>query len=285
MGLLGAFVLGFTSIRRVTFPVRRLREAAQSVAKGELGTQVSVRGRDELAELGEAFNQMTRGLRERERLKATFSRYVSGEIASRILSESSDLDVKGELVEATILFLDIRGFTSLSEQLSPREVVELLNAYFERVISSVMRHEGVVNKFIGDAVMALFGAPRRVSHSEELAVRAALEIQEQVAQLSQERRRAGLRTAEFGAGVNTGPTIAGNLGSQERLEYTVIGDAVNLAQRLEGQAGPGEVVISAATLERLGTGFVVEPRGEVRVKGKQQPVQLFRVTGRQRQTG
>src|SRR5262249_27371121 len=201
---------GFTSIRRVTSPVLSLRQAAQAVAKGDLETQVQVTGKDELAELGEAFNQMTHGLRERERLKATFSRYVSGEIATRILSESSDLALQGELLESTVLFVDIRGFTTLAERCSPREVLELLNAYFEHVVAAVMHHEGVVNKFIGDAVMAVFGAPRRLEHPEIQAVRAALEIQERARELSERRRAAGQETAWFGIGVNTGAAIAGN---------------------------------------------------------------------------
>jgi adenylate cyclase len=176
----------------------------------------------------------------------------------------------------TVLFLDIRGFTSLSERLQPREVVDLLNAYFERVVKVVIKHEGVINKFIGDAIMAVFGVPKAVPDPERRAVLAGLEIQQAVLEFNEERRFRGQEVAHFGIGINTGQAIAGNVGSSERMEYTVIGDAVNLAQRLQGQAQAGEVIISTTTLQRV-PGLRVEERGAVTVKGKVAPVQVFRV--------
>ncbi len=279
VGLLAAFGLGFTAVRAVTVPVGRLERAAAEVQAGNLEHAVVVDRKDELGRLSAAFNTMVQGLRERERLRASFSRYLSGEVAARILRESSDLELKGEQVEVTIMFLDIRGFTALAEKLSPREVVELLNTYFERVVSVLIKHEGVVMKYIGDAVMAMFGVPRQLPDPEARAVAAALEIQALLAALNADRARAGQVVAQFGIGINTGVAVAGNIGSSQRLEYTVVGDAVNLAERLQGQAGPGEVLVSGSTYQRVRGRFRFEPRGEVRVKGKERSVEVWRVVG------
>ncbi len=277
LGLVVALTLGFTTVRAVTRPVRRLTAAAAAVAKGKLDADVQIPGSDELAQLGAAFNSMTRGLNERERLKQSFSRYVSEEVAARILRESSDLDLKGEQVEVTVVFVDVRGFTSFAEKHPPREVVDLLNAYLARVIDVTMKYEGVINNFIGDAVMAVFGVPKEIPHPELRAVSAALEIQRAVAAFNAQRRAAGLNVLEFGIGVNTGDAIAGNLGGPRRMQYTVVGDAVNLAQRLQTQASEGEVVVSTSTLSPLRDRFRVERRGAVKIKGKEHPVEVFRV--------
>lgn len=277
LGLLGAALVGITAVRTVTGPLRKLREAAAKVAAGDFEVQVDVRSKDELAQVGGAFNDMTRGLKERARLKQSFRRYVSGEIAERILSETSDLNLKGEQVEATVLFVDMRGFTSLSEKHTPREVVDLLNSYFEEIVGAVLNNEGVINKFMGDAVMAVFGVPRALPDPECRAVAAAVEIQQRIARLNAERREKGLEVAHFGVGINTGAAIAGNLGSAERMEYTVIGDAVNTAQRLLGQAREGEIIISRTTVNRVQERFVTESRGAVKVRGKELPVETFAV--------
>ncbi|MGQ0508613.1 MAG: adenylate/guanylate cyclase domain-containing protein [Myxococcaceae bacterium] len=277
LGLVVAIVLGFTTVRSVTHPVKQLRDAAEAISAGHLEQQVKISGKGELAELGAVFNQMTRGLLERERLKQSFSRYVSEEVASLILRNSSDLDLKGEQVNVTVVFIDVRGFTSIAERLSPREVVDLLNTYFANIIDTVMKYEGVINNFIGDAVMAVFGVPKEIPHPELRAVSAALEIQRVVHEFNDKRSRLGLEVLEFGIGVNTGDAIAGNLGGPRRMQYTVVGDAVNLAQRLQMQAKEGEVVVSTPTLVPLKDRVKVEKRGAVRVKGREIPVEIYRV--------
>jgi class 3 adenylate cyclase len=280
LGLFAAILLGFTAIRTVTGRVHQYQAVAQAVSKGAFEAKVHLEGKDELTELGTSLNAMIRGLAERERLRKTFSRYVSDAIAARILLETDDLDLKGELVEVTVLFLDIRGFTSLSERHTPAEVVELLNAYFEVVVGAVTRHDGVINKFIGDAVMAVFGVPKAIPDPERRAISAALEIQSEVAAINQRRAKEGREVSGFGIGVNTGPAIAGNLGSAERMEYTVIGDAVNVAQRLQAQAKEGEVMASATTVRRLAREFDLEALAPVKLKGKEHPIQIYRVLAR-----
>ncbi len=278
--LLAAFLVGFTTVRSVTKPVARLGTAAAAVARGELTTEVAVRGRDELAELGNAFNAMTRGLRERERLRQTFSRYVSDEIAQHVMEETSEQGLQGELVEVTVLFLDLRGFTTLSERCTPRQVVDILNTYFDVVVRVISRHQGVINKFMGDAVMAVFGVPKAIPHPEARAVMAAIDIQKGIAELNRARAAANEQTAYFGIGINTGQAVAGNIGGAERLEYTVIGDAVNVAQRLQTQAAADETIVSASTKARLPDGFELQDRGNVQVKGRAQAIEIFLVVGR-----
>lgn len=279
VGLFAAATIGAFASFGITARVSRLIQAVEHVAEGKLDTEIKTRGRDELSRLGTAFNAMVKGLRERERLRRTLSRYVSDDIAARILKEQSDVDLKGEQVDVTVAFLDMRGFTSFSEHHSPMEVAQVLNSYFELIVKCVRQHGGVVNKFMGDAVMAIFGAPTTLPQSAFSAVEAALEIQRRIAIFNEERLRVGVPVFEFGIGVNTGPAVACNVGSAERMEYTVIGDAVNLAQRLQAHAAAGEVVVSNATLLRLEGRFRIQPLGEITMKSKEKPVPAFKILG------
>src|SRR5262249_16963649 len=183
-----------------------------------------------------SFDEMVHGLKERERLRGTLGRYVSGDVAERILSEDDDLALRGEVRHVAVLFLDVRGFTTISEKLTPAEEGALLNGYLDVGVDRVGAHGGTVNKFIGDAAMCIWGAPKPADQAERSAVLCALEIQTRAAQLSSERKRRGLTTVGFGIGINAGEAVAGNLGAAKRLEYTVIGDAGNLAPRLESHA-------------------------------------------------
>jgi adenylate cyclase len=243
----------------------------------EVSTAAAVQVNDEVGDLARAFNQMAQGLKDRERLRGTLGRYVSGDVAARILEETDDLDLPGELRRVTIMFLDVRGFTTISERLKPTEIVALLNEYFDVVVDRVTAHGGTVNKFIGDAAMCIWGAPRQVEFPERSAVQAALEIQQALARLSADRVRRGLLEVGFGVGINSGEAIAGNLGAARRLEYTVIGDAVNVASRLESQSRGGEVLISQSVYEKVERLVEAVPREPVKLKGKSQPVPLWEV--------
>jgi adenylate cyclase len=167
----------------------------------------------------------------------------------------------------------------MSEKLSPTEVVALLNEYFDVVVDRVTAHGGTVNKFIGDAAMCIWGAPKESLNSERAAVQCALEIQDRAASLSLDRSVRGLTTVGFGIGINAGHAVAGNLGAARRLEYTVIGDAVNVAQRLESQAQAGQILISETIYELVASEILVAPREPVKLKGKGQPVPLWEVKG------
>jgi class 3 adenylate cyclase len=264
---------------RIAQPLTDLSAAMGRVREGdfEITASPSTRTNDEIGDLAHSFDEMARGLKERERLRGTLGRYVSGDVAERILSETDDLSLRGEVRHVAVLFLDVRGFTTISERLGPSEVVALLNEYFDVVVDRVAAHGGTVNKFIGDSAMCIWGAPKTAVHGERLAVLCALEIQARAAQLSAERTRRGLTTVGFGIGINAGEAVAGNLGAAKRLEYTVIGDAVNLAQRLESQARAGEVLVSQRVYEKVASEVEAAPRDPVKLKGKSKPVPLWEI--------
>ena len=274
-GVLGAFWIA----RRIAQPLTDLSVAMDRLREGDFEVRLPMEKQtnDEVGDLARSFDEMAQGLLERERLRDTLGRYVSDPVAERILEEKDDLMLRGEVRHITVLFLDVRGFTTMSERLSPTEVVALLNEYFDVVVDRVTAHGGSVNKFIGDAAMCIWGAPRRAENAEHGAVHCALEIQQSLTTLSADRSRRGLTTVGFGIGINAGEAVAGNLGAARRLEYTVIGDAVNLAQRLESQARAGEVLISQSVYEKVAHEVVVAPREAVKLKGKSQPVPLWEV--------
>lgn len=277
--LILALLLGFTTVRTVTRPLATLETAVARVESGDLDMDVPVTGRDEIARLSSAFNTMTARLRERERLRTSLSRYLSQPVADRIMNATSDFDVRAEQVEATVVFIDIRDFTPISERLPPGDVVSLLNVYFDLIVHEVLRNEGVVLKFTGDGVMVMFTRLEGRLPAADRAVAAAMEILRAVSEMNQVRAAEGREVAEFGVGINSGQVIAGNVGSTQRLEYTIIGDTVNVAARLQALASRGEVVISAAVRDEMTRPLRVEALGEIQVKGRHHPVVVFRVVG------
>ncbi|MBW1875619.1 MAG: hypothetical protein JRI98_09605 [Deltaproteobacteria bacterium] len=209
-----------------------------------------------------------------------FQRLLSPDIAEQVISGKLEVKKGGELRETTVLFADIRGFTSISESCEPQILVDALNEYFERMVEIVFRYEGTLDKFIGDEMMVLFGSP--VSHTDDpiRAVRAALEMQEALASINQRHEAQGLPPFEIGIGINTGEVVAGYIGSSQALEYTVIGDPVNTGSRLCSLARPGQTLISAGTRGKLDASFEIEELPAQKVKGKAQPIRVFKVLGR-----
>lgn len=211
-----------------------------------------------------------------------FRRLLSPAIAEQVLSGKLEVKQGGELRETTVLFADIRGFTSISESSEPQLVVEALNEYFERMVEIVFRYEGTLDKFIGDEMMVLFGAP--VAHRDDpvRAVTAAIEMQKAMAGLNEQHVAHGLPPFQIGIGINTGEVVAGYIGSSQAMEYTVIGDPVNTGSRLCSIAKPSQILISEGTVERLGDRFEIRELPESIVKGKSKPVRTFEVLGPRR---
>jgi adenylate cyclase len=264
-----ALSVGLLAIRAVT---RSLAESVGSVGSalrriehGELDTRVAVDDGSEVGQLQAGFNRMATGLQERERLREAFGAFVDPDLGERILREGTDL--AGEEVDLSVLFLDVRGFTTLAERTSARDVVARLNALYDRVVPIVREHGGHANKFIGDGMLAVFGAPERHDDHADRAVAAALEI----AREAHDELRIGL-------GVNSGRVLVGTVGGGGRLDFTVIGDPVNTAARVEAatrQTGD-DVLITRATRRRLrGDHGSWEPREPIPLKGKSDPVELF----------
>ena len=200
-------------------------------------------------------------------IKNTFGRYLSTEIVSNLLDKPDGLDMGGTLQTVTILMADIRGFTTISEQLSPQSVVKLLNNYLGGMADIIMAHGGIVDEFIGDAILALFGAPVTSTQERENAIRCALAMQEAMHTVNLRNEAEGLPAIEMGIGLNTGEVVAGNIGSSTRAKYGVVGHAVNLTSRIEDQTGRGEILAAASTLQgtelelKLGRELDLQPKG------------------------
>lgn len=266
----------------MTRPLKELTELTSRVATGELDHTASVHGRDEIAALGRAFNGMIAGLRERKFIKDTFSRYVTSQVAEELLRDPSRVSMGGVKQQVTVLFSDIRGFTAMSERLSPELVVSQLNEYFSAMIDIIFKYEGTLDKFVGDAIMAVFGAP--ITHEDDAAraVKTALEMQERLVQLNEKWAAEGRDRISIGVGINTGEAIAGNIGDMRRMEYTVIGFNVNLASRMENLTKKYgiSVIISESTFQLVQD--IVDARPlpyPVEIKGATMPMKVYEVVG------
>ena len=275
LGMVGAVGLSLVMTRSVF----RLVEGTKAIAAGNFQISLTVPSRDEIGDLVQAFNQMAKSLREKEMIKQAFTRYVAREVVEEILKDPEQIALTGERREVTVLFCDIRGFTPLSERLSPEAVVALLNEFYTLMIDTVFKYEGTLDKFLGDAVMAVFGAP--ISHEDHSgrAIRTALAMQAGIEELSKKRVLEGKEPIAVGIGVSAGEAVAGTVGTENRMEYTVIGDRVNLAARLEANASPGQILISQWTYEKVDKLVNARTLGYFKVKGKEEEVEVYEVLG------
>lgn len=279
VGLVLAFAAGIYSGRILARPLDDLVLATEKVSRGDYAQHFAIATPPEFARVSEALNRMLALLRERDLMRSTFARYVSGPVAEKILREPGQVILAGEHRTITVLFTDLRGFRWHTEHMSPEEVLKLLNQYFARMIDVLFAHEGTLDKFVGDGMMCLFGAPIEQQDDPERAVRAAVSMQREVAWINAGRRAAGQTELKLSIGIHTGPVVAGNIGSERRLEYSVVGDTVTLASRVQEEAGEGEILITEATWEQVkGQVATVEldPRA---VRGRDDPVSLLRVLG------
>ena len=275
MGIAGAVGLSLVMTR----PVLRLVEGTKAIAAGNFQVSLAVSSRDEIGDLVQSFNQMAKSLREKEQMKQAFVRYVAREVVEEILKNPEQIALLGERREVSVLFCDIRGFTPLSERLSAEDVVALLNEFYTLMIDTVFRQGGTLDKFLGDAVMAVFGAPMsRPDHSVR-AIRTALAMQAGIEELSKKRVQEGKDPIAVGIGVSAGEAVAGSVGTENRMEYTVIGDRVNLAARLEANASPGQILISQWTYEKVDKLVNARSLGYFKVKGKEEQVEVYEVLG------
>jgi class 3 adenylate cyclase len=267
--------------RQVTRPLRELDRAVKSVTLGDYADRVDIRSHDEFSDLAIAFNHMTRGLRERELYKRQFERYVSRQIAEKILANPEKAFWDAERRRATILFADIRGFTAMAEHLPPEAVVGRLNEYLSEMIDIVFAHEGTLDKFIGDAVMAVFGAPLSLGDDEMRAVKTALAMRDAARRLDETWTRGGLAGFRMGVSINTGDVVVGNIGSEKRLEYSAIGDTVNLAARIEqlNKEFKTDILISESTYRAVADRVEARFVDSVAVRGREQPVEVYELIG------
>lgn len=282
IGVSLACILGYSEMiyRSVTKPLAELVKKMGRLAEGDFSVKTTVLSEDEIGTVKAHFNDMVAAMDERERLKDTFGRYVSIEIARQLMS-SGKIKLGGDSISATILFSDIRDFTPLSEGMSAGRLVEFLNSYFSHIVAPITEHHGVVNKFIGDAVMAIFAPQFGSENHVEDAMRAALGMRESLKEFN--RKGLAPREVRFGVGLHTGVLVAGNIGTEQRLEFTVIGDTVNIASRIESanKALDSTILISDAVYSGIGENLRASASFErcedVTLKGKTKAMTLYRV--------
>ncbi len=274
LGVAVAFVAAAVLARGVARPIAEVADTARDIGEGRFEAALPEDREDEVGDLSRAVNRMARGLRERERLRDMFGRYMTRQVADRLLGSES-IDVKGELREITVVLSDIRGYTAITEKLGAAEVVALLNEYFAILVDEVVKEDGVIDKFMGDAMLCWFGAPVPQADHAERAVRAAAAIQKRLAAWNAERAARGLPAVHTGVGIASGEVVVGNIGSPQKLEYTAIGDAVNLASRLCSKADGGQVLATGHVRARGGGDWVQV--GAVPVKGVREPVDVWRL--------
>lgn len=269
-------------------PLTLMIAGSSAIARGLLSTRLKLIRSDEFGLLARHFDQMASGLEEREFIRATFGRYMSEDVARALLASPDALKPGGEEREVTILFSDLRGYSTISEHLSPTEVVALLNDFLGAMNAEIDRHNGCVIEFLGDAILAVFGAPVALPGHPEHAVRCALDMRAALTRLNADWDRRGLSKAwrvhgldslAMRVGIHTGQVVAGNLGSSHRMKYAVIGDAVNVAARLEAlnKTLDTELLISDAVFAELSDELVAQAtdRGTHKVKGRDQEVQVW----------
>lgn len=224
-----------------------------------------------------AYNYIQAAL-ERHRVTARFKKYVAPEIVNEILKEGTDgLKLGGNLTEIAVLFVDVRGFTSMSEKLDPEQLVAVLNQYLALISDCILKNGGTLDKFIGDAAMAFWGAPLRQEDYVMKAVQAAADMAAGSTALAEELQKRYNRSVSFGIGIHMGPAVVGNIGSPERMDYTAIGDTVNTAERLEANAKGGEIYVSRAVAEALEGRIRISPLGRIKLKGKEEGFEVFKM--------
>lgn len=240
IGIFIAFYLG----KRMSKPIHQLMDASIAIGSGQYDYKIAERRNDEIGYLTTAFNQMATDLLEKSQVENAFSRFVSTSVAKQIMANLDHIQLGGKHMQATALFADIVGFTSYSENHAPDEVAALLNEYFSHINMACQLYKGTVDKYMGDCAMLVFGVPDEDPDHKFNAIACAVMIQKIVARLNAKRIRQGKDAIHFRIGINSGTMLAGNMGSQERMQYTVVGEAVNLASRLHTFAEKDQIIVT-----------------------------------------
>lgn len=275
--LVAGILIAWLFSRRLAVPIAELTRATRAVRDGRLETRIDVRSRDEIGDLAESFNEMTEGLQQRDAYRSILGKVSDETVAQAMISGHLDLELGGELKNVSVLFCDIRGFTSQTEHMHPTEVIGLLNEHMTAMTAIVRKHYGVVDKFVGDEIMAVFGALKSYGNDADHAVACALGMIAERERLN----RTAAHPILIGIGLATGEAVAGCMGSVDRLNYTVVGARVNLASRLCSEAGAMELVIDDQTLSGLGPDRVEsEAIEDLRLKGFSANVVAYRVRER-----
>ncbi|XDD49238.1 adenylate/guanylate cyclase domain-containing protein [Leptospira sp. WS92.C1] len=265
--------------RRLTRPILKLVDASKEIERGNFALTLKAESGDEIGKLTTSFVEMGKGLSDRDKMKDAFGKFVNKDIAEMVLK--GEVKLGGDKRECVILFSDIRNFTSISEKIEPELVVEFLNQYFTEMVKCINGNGGSVNKYIGDAIMAVWGELEHTASDTEKAILAALDMRKSLIQFNKNRGSEKKPKIQIGIGINTGEVIAGQIGSEDRLEYTVIGDTVNLASRVEAltKIFGADILITGNSYEKVKGIFNLEKLKPIRVKGKKSLQTIYAVLG------
>jgi adenylate cyclase len=281
--LSGSIFLIFLFSMSLTSPIEALAELIGIVSKGNFDVKASDRIKsvfqDEVKDLAFAFDNMTEGLKERDKVKNLFSKFHGSSVTDDLMNQ--EVGLGGQKKDVIVFFSDIRGFTAFSEKRSPEEVVEMLNEYFEVMVGIINKQGGVVDKFIGDAIMAVWGAPKSNDRDAHNATMACIQMRLALVELNDKRKARGQPPLAIGIGLHAGSVISGTIGSTERMEYTVIGNTVNTGSRIEAstKAFGADLLISEEVVNLVGESFIVELAGAAEVKGRSDPLKMYKVRG------
>jgi class 3 adenylate cyclase len=275
--LLMSIVVAHQVSGSVTHPLEALGDFAHKIGAGDLTTRVKLEGRDVAGRLAKTLNEMAAGLQERDHVKEVFGRYIATQVSDEILK--GEVDLGGSEKTVTVLFSDIRNFTGMSEQMTPQQVVAFLNDYFTEMVDAVFENGGVLDKFLGDGLMAVFGSLTNEPDHPQKAVLAALRMQALLAKINGVRSMSGRAPIAIGVGIHTDAVIVGNIGSRKRLEYTVVGDGVNTSSRLQAlnKDFGTTILISETTYEAIKGQFECRQMPDTQLRGKTKDLKIYEV--------
>lgn len=265
--------------QRITRPLRNLRLAVNALGHGDTTARVQTDTNDELGELGQAFNEMMESLGQKDRIERAFRRYVSDHVLREIVNDPARVELSGERREITVMFIDIRQFTRITSWLGPERLVAFLNETFDLITGQLLEQGVTVDKYIGDGILAYAGAPIPGDDHARRAVAAAIAIQRSI---DERNRKLEAQSAPFvrlgvGIGIHTGPVVLGNIGSERKMDYTAIGEPVNVASRLQDLAGPGEILVTREVHTGLGGALKTRSVGYRELEGIDGPLEIFEV--------
>ncbi len=277
--LVVALLIAIGLSQRITRPLGRLRLAVNALGHGDTSARVEAETHDELGELARAFNEMIESLGQKDRIERAFRRYVSDHVLNEIVSDPASVELAGERREVTVMFVDIRQFTRITSWLGPERLVAFLNETFDLITSRLLEHGVTVDKYVGDAILAYAGAPIASDDHARRAVAAAIAIQRSI---DERNRKLEVSNAPFvrlgvGIGIHTGSVVLGNIGSERKMDYTAIGEPVNVASRLQDIAGAGQILVTQEVNARLGQALETRSTGSRRLEGIDTEIEVFEV--------
>ncbi len=266
------FILAYFLSKSIITPLLSIKKTIKEVGNNNLNARAKVFSNDELGDVAEGLNLMINSMHENQSIKESFGKYVSTEIRDEIIAGNTFLE--GEMKRVTLLFSDLRSFTNLVEKNHPRHVVTIMNQYFNEMNIAIKANRGLILQYVGDEIEAVFGAPVGFEDHPDMAVKAALEMRQRLEELNVKFEKQGFQPLAHGIGIHSGAVLAGNIGSQERMSYSLVGDTVNSASRIEGLTKEYgcDIIISQTTFNLLTESYNTRPLAQVKVKGKENKI-------------